>query len=403
MEIKEYNVVVIGGGAAGLMAAGTAAIAGNSVLLLEKMEKTGRKVRITGKGRCNLTNVCTDEEFLAKVQNGAGFFTYAYTQWNNKSLIRFMERKGVKLETERGGRVFPQSGKAWDIAQALVDWCREEGVTIECNAKVDSVDVIAGKVRRVTYYNARGYQRRVETPAVILATGGASYPATGSTGDGYRIAHEVGHTIVPIRPSLVPLETSYEEAPYMAGLLLKNVHADLVVDGEVVQSEFGEMFFSKRGVEGAIILRMSRQAVDALIEEKRVEVVVDLKHAMDHDELRARIEREIAEQPATLTVGELLRKIMPRELVVPMAKACGAHAKHSMGELKEDKITRLVDALKRFVLPISDYRPFEEAIVTAGGVDLAEIDPHIFSTKKTTLPIAASRSSVVSPNASLLQ
>ena len=122
MEIKEYNVVVIGGGAAGLMAAGTAAIAGNSVLLLEKMEKTGRKVRITGKGRCNLTNVCTDEEFLAKVQNGAGFFTYAYTQWNNKSLIRFMERKGVKLETERGGRVFPKSGKAWDIAQALVDW-----------------------------------------------------------------------------------------------------------------------------------------------------------------------------------------------------------------------------------------------------------------------------------------
>ena len=124
MEIKEYNVVVIGGGAAGLMAAGTAAMNGNSVLLLEKMEKTGRKVRISGKGRCNLTNVCTDEEFLAKVQNGAGFFTYAYTQWGNRALMRFMERKGVKLETERGGRVFPKSGKAWDIAQALVDWCR---------------------------------------------------------------------------------------------------------------------------------------------------------------------------------------------------------------------------------------------------------------------------------------
>lgn len=381
MYLNEYNVIVVGGGAAGLMAAGTAAQSGKSVLLLEKMEKTGRKVRITGKGRCNLTNVCSDEEFLAKVQNGAGFFTYAYTQFNNKALIRFMERKGVKLETERGGRVFPKSGKAWDIAQALVDWCREEGVKVECNANVKSIDIVAGKVRGVTYRNARGFERRAEAPAVILATGGASYPATGSTGDGYRIAHNVGHSISPIRPSLVPLETSYEEAPYMAGLLLKNVEAQLVVDGEVVQSEFGEMFFSKRGVEGAIILRMSRKAVDALIEEKRVEVVVDLKHAMNHDELRERILREIAEQPATLTVGELLRKIMPRELVVPMAKACGAHAKHSMGELKEDKIERLVAALKRFVLPISDYRPFEEAIVTAGGVELSEIDPHTMQSR----------------------
>ena len=382
MEIKEYNVVVIGGGAAGLMAAGTAAMNGNSVLLLEKMEKTGRKVRISGKGRCNLTNVCSDEEFLAKVQNGAGFFTYAYTQWGNRALMRFMERKGVKLETERGGRVFPKSGKAWDIAQALVDWCREEGVDVVCEAKVEDITVIAGKVRSVTYRNKRGFSRKVETPAVILATGGASYPATGSTGDGYRIAHNVGHTITPIRPSLVPLETSYEEAPYMAGLLLKNVEAKLVVDGEEVQSEFGEMLFSKRGVEGAIILRMSRKAVDALIDEKRVEVVVDLKHAMDHDELRERILREIAEQPSTITVGELLRKIMPRELVVPMAKACGAHAKHSVGELKDEKIERLVDALKHFVLPISDYRPFEEAIVTAGGVDLAEIDPHTMQSRR---------------------
>jgi len=382
MELKEYDVVVIGGGAAGLMAAGTAAINGKRVLLLEKMEKTGRKVRITGKGRCNLTNMCTDEEFMAKIQNGAGFFNFAYTQFNNRALVRFMERKGVALETERGGRVYPKSGKAWDIAQALVDWCREEGVMVECNATVESVDVIFDKVRSVTYRNARGFRRKVETPAVILATGGASYPATGSTDDGYKMAHSVGHTIVPIRPSLVPLETSYSEAKFMAGLLLKNVQVELLVDGEVVQSEFGEMLFSKRGLEGAVILRLSRKAVDALIDDKRVEIEIDLKHAMDNDELRSRIEREIAEQPATLTVGELLRKIMPRELVVPMAKAIGAHAKHSMGELKEEKITRLVDALKHFRLPVSDYRPFEEAVVTAGGVELSEIDPHTLQSLK---------------------
>lgn len=358
------------------MAAGTAAMNGQSVLLLEKMEKTGRKVRISGKGRCNLTNVCTDEEFMAKVQNGAGWLTYAYTQFNNRTLVRFFERKGVKLEVERGGRVFPKSGKAWDIAQALVDWCREEGVMIECQAKVEAVNIIAGKVRSLTYRNSRGFMRKVETPAVILATGGASYPATGSTGDGYQIAHSAGHTIVPIRPSLVPLVTSYDEARFMAGLLLKNVQAELWIDGQMVQSEFGELGFSNRGLDGAIVLRMSRKAVDAIIEERQVEIRIDTKHAMTHEELVARIQREIDEQPATLTVGELLRKIMPRELVVPMAKAIGAHAKHLMGELRGDKVERLATALKDFRLPIVDYRPWEEAIVTAGGVDLGEIDAH---------------------------
>lgn len=358
------------------MAAGTAAMNGQSVLLLEKMEKTGRKVRISGKGRCNLTNVCTDEEFMAKVQNGAGWLTYAYTQFNNRTLVRFFERKGVKLEVERGGRVFPKSGKAWDIAQALVDWCREEGVMIECQAKVEAVNIIAGKVRSLTYRNSRGFMRKVETPAVILATGGASYPATGSTGDGYQIAHSAGHTIVPIRPSLVPLVTSYDEARFMAGLLLKNVQAELWIDGQMVQSEFGELGFSNRGLDGAIVLRMSRKAVDAIIEERQVEIRIDTKHAMTHEELVARIQREIDEQPATLTVGELLRKIMPRELVVPMAKAIGAHAKHLMGELRGDKVERLATALKDFRLPIVDYRPWEEAIVTAGGVELGEIDAH---------------------------
>lgn len=358
------------------MAAGTAAINGNKVLLLEKMEKTGRKVRISGKGRCNLTNVCSDEEFMAKVQNGAGWLTYAYTQFNNRTLVKFFERKGVKLEVERGGRVFPKSGKAWDIAQALVDWCREEGVMIECEATVEAVNIIAGKVRSVTYRNARGFQRKVETPAVIVATGGASYPATGSTGDGYQIAYNAGHNIVPIRPSLVPLVTSHPEAPFMAGLLLKNVQTELWIDGQMAQSEFGEVGFSKRGLEGATILRVSRKAVDAIIDQKEVEIRIDTKHAMDHDELKARIEREIEEQPDSLTVGELLRKIMPRELVVPMAKAIGAHAKHPKGELKADKVERLAVALKDFRLAITDYRPWEEAIVTAGGVDLAEVDAH---------------------------
>ena len=294
-EKQPFDVIVIGAGAAGMMAAGTAARSGRRVLLIEKMEKSGRKVRITGKGRCNVTNARPAEEFADQVRTNAEFFKVAFSEFNNRAAIKFFERAGVKLDIERGDRVFPQSGKAWDIANALLEFCVENGVKIIYNTRVTEILTLGDRVFGVKYINRRGFERKEECAQVILATGGVSYPATGSTGDGYAFAADLGHTIEPLRPSLTPLLSSHAQMRYLDKVLLRNVRATLYVDNEPVREEFGEIGFSDRGIEGAVALRMSRDAVDALIEEKRVKLVLDLKPALTEEVLHERIAREIAE------------------------------------------------------------------------------------------------------------
>lgn len=381
-NVKEYDLIVVGGGAAGLMAAGTAASKGLKVVLLEKMEKPARKIRITGKGRCNLTNIKPEEEFLAKVQTNRDFFRSAYEAFDNRALVRFFERKGVRLETERGGRVFPKSGKAWDIADALVEWCRDGEVEMLCHATVTRLLLLGDRIRGVEYRTKRGFLRRIEAPAVVLCTGGASYPATGSTGDGYALAHAVGHGIEPIRPSLVPLETSLPDRAALEGLQLRNVRVALLVDGERVTDEFGEMAFSSRGVEGAVVLRMSRQAVDALIEGHRVELSLDLKPALDAETVRERIARERAALPTGGVVSDLLRKLMPREMMTPVTRLIGTHPKRLLSTFNATQEEALIRVLKDFRIPISDYRPFTEAIVTAGGVSVEEVNPRTLESRR---------------------
>ena len=377
-----YDVIVIGAGAAGLMAAGTAAMSGRSLLLVEKMEKAGRKIRITGKGRCNLTNARPAEEFLEKVRTNGDFFSVAFAEFNNRATIKFFERQGVKLDIERGERVFPKSGKAWDIANALVEFCEDKGVKISYKTRVTEILTIDGKVSGIKYINARGFERREEAEHVIVATGGVSYPSTGSTGDGYDFAASVGHSIEPVRPSLTPLVTSHPQKEYLNGLLLKNVGVKLFIDGELRQEEFGEMGFSERGIEGAVALRISRDAVDAIIDERKVKIVVDLKPALDEETLLNRIEREISEMQPSEFFSELLRKLVPKQLVVPLAKEVDFHSKTYVSKLSEAEKLRLVKILKGMVFPIVDYAPFQFAVVTAGGVACDEINKYTLESLK---------------------
>lgn len=377
-----YDVIVIGAGAAGLMAAATAARNGKQVLLMEKMEKAGRKIRITGKGRCNLTNARPPEEFKEAIRTNAEFFEIAFAEFNNKATIRFFERIGVKLDIERGQRVFPKSGKAWDIANALTDYCTENGVEIVYNARVSDILTIDNKVYGVKYVNKRGFERKEEAENVIIATGGVSYPGTGSTGDGYLFADRTGHRIEEVRPSLTPLRTSHPQKKFLDGLLLKNVQAQLFVEDELVREEFGEISFSDRGIEGAVALRVSRDAVDALIDEKRVKLVIDMKPALTEEMLFDRIKREIAEMQPEEFFSELLRKLVPKHFVVPIAHELDVHSKNYIRKVTDAEIHRLVKVLKGMVFPITDYAPFEFAVVTAGGVSCDDVNRYTMESLK---------------------
>ena len=377
-----YDVVVIGGGAAGLMAAGTAARTGKKVLLLEKMEKPARKVRITGKGRCNLTNARPVEEFAENVRTNGEWLHVAMSEFTNRATMRFFERMGVKLVTERGERVFPASGKAADIANALEFYCRDHEVDIQCHSRVTEILISDGKVYGVKYMNKRGYVRRIEVANVIIATGGVSYPGTGSTGDGYNFADQVGHTIESVRPSLTPLKSNHPQMEYIRNVWLKNINARLFVAGEMVREEFGEMSFSDRGLEGAVILRLSRDAVDALLEEKSVKIELDLKPALTEEILRERIKREVAEMQPEDFFAELVRRLVPKPLVVPICKELDVHSRLYISKVSDKEFERLIKVLKGWSFPISDYAPFEYAVVTAGGVSCSEVNEYTMESLK---------------------
>lgn len=373
--MRRFDIIVIGAGAAGVMAAGVAASRGCRVLLCEKMEKPQRKVRITGKGRCNLTNMRPHDEFLAKVRAGADFFAPSFTLFDNRRTVEFFEKIGVPLTVERGDRVFPTSSKAWDIADAHVAWCKAQGVTIETFSEVTDIDTVDGRISGVVIKRRLGERETVGASCVIIATGGLSYPATGSTGDGLMFAHRLGHSIEEVRPSLTPLETEPVPPRELKGLSLRNISVSLNIDSEVVATEFGEMEFTPFGVSGPVILRLSRMAVDALIDGRTARLSVDLKPALSREKISGRIDREIAGMSRGATVGALMPKLMPSALVSFFLKQAGLRSSHSAPGLDDVSKENIIRSLKGFDLELTDYRPFEEAIVTAGGVSLLQVDP----------------------------
>lgn len=375
MKKRSYDVVVIGGGAAGLMAAGVAASGGESVLLLEKMEKVGRKIRITGKGRCNITNDKTKEEFLAKVRSGAEFLEPSFTDFSNTDTVNLFEKIGLKTTLERGGRIFPYSGDAWDVVRALEGWCIKSGVEIVCGGEVSAVEAADGHVTGVVVNG-----EKTEARKVIIATGGFSYPSTGSTGDGCRFAYNLGHTIVPVRPSLVPFEIAYNGLQGLKGLILKNIELSLFADDQEVDKEAGEVEFFQFGIGGASTFKLSRKGVDAVDSGAEVEFRIDLKPALSETKLVGRFMRE-TEADGRLTVAMLLRKLMPSPIIPLVVSQLSVSSNVLVSKLSQEELSAIVRVIKAVRLPVIDHRGFREAVVTAGGVELTEVEPKTMESK----------------------
>jgi len=385
--MKHYRLIVVGGGAAGLMAAGQAASQGTDVLLLEKMKRPGLKLRITGKGRCNLTNIAPLSEFLAHFGPNGRFLRQAFAQFFTNDLTEFFETLGVATMVERGGRVFPASESAHDIVDALLRWVRLRGVKIENGVHVTRLLIDQGRIIGIeASASSRHRQGGQMSPdgktdthtyradRVIIATGGASYPATGSTGDGYGLAQSAGHTVTPVRPALVPLETAGDIAGRLQGLSLRHVSVALMVNGKKKRQDMGEMLFTHFGVSGPLILSLSGQAVDALDTHAHVELSLDLKPALDDRKLDARILRDLnAHGKQQFTT--FLKGLLPRKLIPVCVELTGIPPEKVANQITGSERRRLRQWLKDVRLDVRGYRPFTEAIITAGGVTTREVDP----------------------------
>lgn len=371
---NSYDCIIVGGGAAGMMAAITAAGLGKSTLLLEKMNRCGKKISITGKGRCNVTNNCTSDDFFANIPTNPRFLYSAYAGFNSQDCMDFFERLGVPLKTERGNRVFPVSDKAEDIVRALEQGCEDYGVN-RIFSKVTEIITEDGAVKGV-----KCGSRTYFAPSVLIATGGKSYPGTGSDGDGYRFAEELGHTVTDIKPSLVPIESDDDYCRDMMGLSLKNVVLTLkdTVKNKVVFSEMGEMLFTHFGVSGPLVLSASSHIPQ--VESGRYIFYIDLKPALDEKKLDERILRDFKEIPNRIFANSL-SKLLPSKMIPTVVELSGIDGEKQVNSVTKQERQRLVSLLKAFPVHIRSFRPIAEAIVTSGGVKVSEVSPKTMESK----------------------
>ncbi|WP_286821456.1 NAD(P)/FAD-dependent oxidoreductase [Mitsuokella sp. UBA4253] len=370
------QILVIGAGPAGMMAAIRAAENGAAVTLLEKMKRPGRKMMITGKGRCNITNAADVPEIIRNIHGNGAFLNSSMRAFDNQDVMEFFRQQGVPVKVERGNRVFPVSDKAQDVVDAMVHRLHELDVRIELEMPVADILLQEGRVAGVRTKSGAHY----EADAVILAVGGASYPGTGSTGDGYEMAKKLGHTVVSLRPSLVPLETEEEWVKDVQGLSLRNVRATLLAGGEKVQEMFGEMMFTHFGVTGPIILSMSRRAAKCLAEGKFVELELNLKPALTPEKLDARIQRDF-EQHIRKSLKNGLLDLLPHKLIEPVLDCAYLDPEKPVHQVTAEERHRLAETLQHLTLTITKTRPLAEAIVTAGGVSVREINPKTMESK----------------------
>lgn len=365
------RVIVIGAGAAGLMAAISAAKIGAKVLVLEKMPAPGRKILITGKGRCNFTNNCELADFPKFFPNNGAFLYSALRSFDNQDLIDFFTSHGVLSKVERGGRVFPVSDKASDVVAALTQAASQAGVQILTGRTVQSIQTQNSRVTGVI-----SNTEFLPASAVVLATGGLSYPGTGSTGDGYRMAKELGHSVTPLAPALIPLETVENWVKELQGLSLKNVEAAVRINGRKVDSEFGEMMFTHFGLSGPIILSLS-QAVSKAMKQKPLPEIgaeINLKPALTPETLDKRLQRDFAaftRKQFKNALGDLL----PAKMIPVIVQLSGIPPEKPVHQISREERLHLVELLQNLRFTIRGTRPVAEAVVTAGGVEVKEIQP----------------------------
>ena len=373
MSESKTDVLVVGGGAAGMMAAGTAAALGARVALLERGPRLGRKLRITGKGRCNVTNDCPPEEVLRNIPRNGRFLYSALEAFPPDAVQSFFTELGCPVKTERGGRVFPCSDRAASVVEALEAWLAANGVRIATGVRVRRLLTAGGRVSGVAADGGAW-----AAPRVILATGGCSYPQTGSTGDGYRLAEAAGHTIVEPRGSLVPLESPDGDCREMAGLSLRNVAVRLrSARGKVVYEDFGELLFTHFGLSGPTILSASAH----MDRRERYTVDIDLKPALDEKQLDDRLLRDF-DKYRNRDFANALGDLLPRTMISVAVRRSGIPPETKVHSVTREQRRALVRLLKDFSVAVSGPRPVEEAIVTAGGVPVSQVDPRTMASKK---------------------
>lgn len=372
------RVIVIGGGASGMMAALTAAENDAEVMLLEKNDRLGKKMLITGKGRCNVTTDKEIDEMIRSFVHNGKFLYTAFNSFSNQQVQQFFEDAGVPLKVERGERVFPVSDQSKDIVNALRRKLQEAGVDLWLNAAVKEVLLEDGKAVGVLLPNGK----KLLADSVIIATGGASYPGTGSTGDGYRFAGKAGHTVVNLRPSLIPLECAEGYVKALQGLSLKNVTLTIeTAEGKKLTQEFGEMLFTHFGISGPIVLTSSYKAVDYWQKHKQPLLgSIDFKPALSREKLDARLLREFEEQNKK-QLKNSLHTLMPSKLIPVFIQRCGISPDKALHQITKEERQRMVDLLKDFRFTIFKARPLEEAIVTAGGISVKEVSPKTMESK----------------------
>ena len=379
------KVIVIGGGPAGMMAAITASENGNDVTLVEKMNSLGRKLLITGKGRCNITSSLNIEEFIKNTPGNGRFLYSCYQQYTNKDIIEFLRKQGLEVKEERGNRIFPVTDKSQDVLKCFTKKLKENRVKILYNMQVQKILVDEQKEKAI---GILANNEEMYADKIILATGGKSYPLTGSTGDGYKMVEELGHSVTKIKPSLVPLET-YQKSlcQDLQGLSLRNIEMKILdkSKNKMIYEDFGEMLFTHFGVSGPTILSSSAHLVrykniDEKLKNREIVLKIDFKPALSTKKLDDRILRDFTEFK-NKQFKNSLEKLLPHKLINPIIKLSKIDPDKKVNEITKEERTRLVDLLKNFTIEIKGFRLIDEAIVTSGGIKISEINPKTMESK----------------------